>query len=129
MTGSWWRIGLQVAPWAVVGAGAALGVVSILTIGIFVLPATGALAAALIWKRHTSGAAPGILAGLAFVPLYVAYLNRSGPGFVCATSAVSQTCTQEMSPWPWVAASCCFVAAAVLLGRTAARRSRVHSGR
>jgi len=126
---SWWRVGLQVAPWAVVGAGAALGVVSILTIGIFVLPATGALAAALIWKRHPSGAGPGLLAGLALVPLYVAYLNRSGPGFVCATSAVSQTCTQEMSPWPWVAASCCFVGAAALLGRAAARRSRVRRGR
>jgi hypothetical protein len=45
------------------------------------------------------------------MPLLVAYLNRGGPGNVCTTTATSQSCTTEWSPWPWLAAGLLLVAA------------------
>jgi hypothetical protein len=35
--------------------------------------------------------------------LYVAYLNRSGPGTICTSITGGQSCTDESSPWPWLA--------------------------
>ena len=113
------------ALWAVAGAGAVLSVVTILTIGIFVLPATAILAALLAWRGDRRLAGPGVLAGMALVPLYVGYLNRGGPGDVCVTTATSQTCTQEMSPWPWLAAA----AALAIAGAWLARRARSAGGK
>jgi hypothetical protein len=113
--------------WTAVGAGAALGVVAILTVGIFVLTGTALLAGFLSWRGRGSYVGPGLLTGSALVPLYVAYLNRSGPGTMCTTSAVSQSCTQEMSPWPWVAAGLCLAGAGIALGLIM-RRSRPVAG-
>jgi hypothetical protein len=113
--------------WTAVGAGAALGLLTILTVGIFVLPGTALLAGFLSWRGRGSYIAPGLLTGSGLVPLYVAYLNRSGPGNVCTTSALSQSCTQEMGPWPWVAAGLCLAGAGIALGLFM-RRSRPTAG-
>jgi hypothetical protein len=102
--------------WTTVGAGAVLGVLTILTIGIFVLPGTALLAGLLVWRGRASQAGPGLLTGCGLIPLYVAYLNRAGPGNVCTTTATGGSCTQEFSPWPWVAAGLFLVAAGVTLG-------------
>lgn len=109
--------------WTVVGAGMVLGVLTILTIGIFVLPATALLAGFLAWRRPSRQAWPGLLTGLGLIPLYVAYLNRGGPGNVCTTTASSGSCMQEMSPWPWVAAGLGLAGAGTVLGLVL-RRSR-----
>ena len=114
--------------WAVAGAGAVLSVLTVLTIGVFVLPATVILAALLGWRGDRRLAAPGGLAGMALVPLYVGYLNRGGPGDVCVTTAASQTCTQEMSPWPWLAAAAALAIAGAWLAHRA-RGEREVSGR
>jgi hypothetical protein len=87
MTAARWRGPLQFALWAATGAGAALAAATMLTIGLFVLPATAALAAVLGWRGDRELAVPGIVTGLGVVPLYVAYLNRGGPGNVCVTTS------------------------------------------
>jgi hypothetical protein len=117
------------ALWALAGAGAALGLLTAPTIGEFVLAGTAILTALLAWRGDRLLAAPGVLAGMALVPLYVGYLNRGGPGNVCATTATSQTCTQEMSPWPWLVAAVVLAGASAWLAARRAGRDRRRSGR
>ena len=109
--------------WTTVGAGIVLGVLTILTIGILVLSASALLAGFLAWRRPSRQAWPGLLTGLALIPLYVAYLNRGGPGTVCTTTTLNESCMQEMSPWPWVAAGLGLAGAGTVLGLVL-RRSR-----
>ncbi len=128
MTGTRWRAGLTFLAWTTIGGGAALGLLTILTIGIFVLPATALLAVLLAWRGQTVQAGPAIVTGLGLIPLYVAYLNRGGPGTVCTTTALSQSCMQETSPWPWVAAGLCLAAAGAGLSVVVRRSRRVANG-
>ena len=113
----------QFLAWAAVGIGTALGVVGILTIGIFVLPVTGVLAVLLAWRGSRQLAGPGMLTGLALIPLWVGYLNRAGPGMICTTTATGGSCTQEMSPWPWVTIAIALAGAGAGLAIAAMRRS------
>ncbi len=102
--------------WMLAGAGLVLGLLGILTIGIFVLPAAVALAIALArWPRTRSRTAAGLLSGLGLVPFFIAYQNRGGPGTVCVSTATSQSCTQEWSPWPWAGTGLALVAAGVVV--------------
>jgi hypothetical protein len=110
------RASLAFLGWTVVGAGGVLSMLTVLTIGIFVLPCTALLAGLLAWRARGRQLGPGLLTGFGLIPLYIAYLNRGGPGSVCTTSALSQSCTQEMSPWPWAAAGLCLAGAGIALG-------------
>jgi hypothetical protein len=127
MTATRWRSGLQFALWAAVGAGGVLGVLTAPTIGLFVLPVAVAVAAVLAWRRQVRLAGPGVLTGLGLLPCYIAYLNRGGPGTICTTTATSGSCTQEWSPWPWLAVGLCLVVAGLALqARTLRRQARQH---
>ena len=108
--------------WAAVGAGACVAVLSVPSIGVFVAPPVIAAAVFLLrWPRSRTTAMFGAASGLGLVLLYVAYLNRGGPGDVCSTTASGQSCVTEWSPWPWLAAGIALfafgVAAFVLLPR------------
>lgn len=118
-----WRDTLQLAGWAAVGAGVVTTVLTALTIGPFVLLATAGLAVILARRGDRRLTGPGLLAGAGLIPLYIGYLNRGGPGMVCTTTRTGQSCIQEWSPWPWVAAGLCLVAIGIALG-VHARRSR-----
>jgi hypothetical protein len=106
---------LQFAAWAAVGFGALAGVLTVLTIGFFVLLATAGLAALLARRAAGRRAAPGLLAGAAVPPFYVGFLNRDGPGMACTTTRTGGSCVQEMSPWPWVAVGLCLAGASAWL--------------
>ena len=58
---------------------------------------------------------PGLLVGLSTAPLYIAWLNRDGPGLVCTTTADSMSCSDQWSPWPFVALGVLFAGAGVAL--------------
>lgn len=110
--------------WMLAGAGIALGVLSLFSIGVVVLPAALVVTVALsIWPRSRNRSAAGLVTGAGLLPLYVAFLNRDGPGTVCVTTATSQSCVDEWSPWPWFAAGLALVLAglalAAILGRKA----------
>ncbi|HEX9032294.1 MAG TPA: hypothetical protein VF834_10655 [Streptosporangiaceae bacterium] len=103
--------------WTAVGAAFSLAVASLLSIGIFVLP-VAIVGLALLLSRQASrnGSAAGAVCGLGIVPLYVAYLNRSGPGDVCTSIAGGgQECTQEWTPWPFLASGLLLVAGGLAL--------------
>ena len=111
-----WRETLQLLGWAVVGAGAVTAVLTVLTIGLFVLLVSAGLAALLALRGDRRFAWPGLLAGAGLMPLYAGYLNRGGPGMVCTTTATGGSCGQEWSPWPWFAVGVCLVGTGIALG-------------
>jgi len=112
-TGSQPAIWLFLA-WTAVGAGACFALLSLLSIGVYVaLPVLAATVLLLRWQRGGDAAMFGAISGAAVVLLYIAYLNRGGPGEVCVTTASSQTCTTEWSPWPWFGAGIALFAAGV----------------
>ena len=110
--------------WLAVGLLAGIGIAGLLTVGIVFLVAAvvlGAVGVAVPALR--SRAVVVVPAGLAVVPAYLAWLNRDGPGSVCETSAGGVTCTDEWTPWPFVAAAALLVAVAVVLVMVVRRRS------
>lgn len=80
--------------WLAVGGLAGVGLAAILTVGI-VLVLVAAVGAGLLLWQGPGNATAGLVAGLALPLLYIAYLNRSGPGNVCHTVTGGQTCIEE----------------------------------
>jgi hypothetical protein len=90
--------------WLVVGAAYAMSLLAILTIGLFIAPVALVMTVLLWRKRRADRELLGLVSGLALPLLYVAYLNRDGPGTVCTTGRDgSQSCNDEWSSWPWLA--------------------------
>jgi hypothetical protein len=88
--------------WMLIGAGYALGILGALSIGRYVLVITVAVTAVIATRTGSSVGLPGLISGLSLPLFYVAFLNRSGPGTVCTSTATSQACVDEWSPWPWL---------------------------
>ncbi|HEX4472895.1 MAG TPA: hypothetical protein VH085_13065 [Nocardioides sp.] len=100
--------------WCVLGATACLGVLSLLTIGPFVLLLTLMLAGLMLWRVDFGWAMAGMISGASAPLLYVAWLNRGGPGSVCTFSADGgQSCGDEWSPWPFLVVAVLLAAAGV----------------
>jgi hypothetical protein len=109
--------------WCVAGAGLCLGVVSLLSIGAFVLLATFVLCGVLLWRLEFGWGMAGLLSGAALPMFFLAWLNREGPGEVCHADGQSISCSDEWSPWPWVVAGVVLVVAGIVVfvrGRRAA---------
>lgn len=119
-----WRLGA----WFLVGAGYAVGVLGISTIGVLVLVPT-VVATILLARRPASRSGlPAVVGGLPLPLLYVAYLNRGGPGNVCTSTFSSHSCTQESNPWLWLAAALILLAAAVAIVAVLRRRATTGHG-
>jgi len=117
--------------WVAVGAGLSFGVLSILSIGVFVLAVT-IVATFLLRRRSEAGAGmAGLVSGFGLPLLYVAFLNRSGPGVICRTTSTSTSCSDQWSPWPWLLIGSALVVVGlawfiVTSGRRARRRTVAH---
>jgi hypothetical protein len=113
--------------WGLVGVLVAFGIAGLASIGLFLLAgAAVVLALALATPALRSPAAPGFVVGLSTAPLYLAWLNRDGPGLVCTTTADSVSCADQWSPWPFVAVGLLFAVAGLTLLALTRRR---HPGR
>jgi hypothetical protein len=115
---TWWAWGI----WCLVGAGLCLGVLSILTIGFAVLLVTLVLCGLLLWRIGVGPALTGISSGAAAPVLYVAWLNRDGPGSRCTLTATSSSCTDEWSPWPFVVVAVGLFVAGIVMFAVLRRR-------
>ena len=94
--------------WALVGCAAALGFVSL---GVLAL-APVALVGALMASRPTiRRSAFGLLSGGGALMLYVAWVQRAGPGTTCWQTARASGCDQHLNPLPWL-----FVGIAMFIG-------------
>lgn len=89
--------------WGLAGVGLCFGVLSILTVGPFVLLVTLAGCGWLLYRLDFGWGMLGLLVGAAVPLLYVAWLNRDGPGTVCTVDGRVTSCGDEVSPWPFVA--------------------------
>jgi hypothetical protein len=109
------------ALWALTGATYGFAVGSLPSIGLFLLAPAALLTIALARTPRTSRAWPAAIAGLAVPLLYIAYLNRSGPGTVCTTTATSQSCMEEYAPAFFLVAAGVVLVVSVLLFARAQR--------
>lgn len=118
----WWSF----FAWPLVGAALAVSVLGAMTIGLFVLPfATAGLLALLRWGGNRKSSI-GLISGVGLPFLYIALLNRGGPGMVCSSyKNGGQACTEEYSPWPFILIGAVLVAVGVILFV----RSRTEQGR
>src|SRR5664280_2398057 len=86
-----------------VGGAYAMVIAGGFTIGIFFIPPAVIATVFLVRKPSSSRGFPGLFAGLALPLFFVAYLNRSGPGYVCTTSPGAggsvTSCGSQYNPW------------------------------
>jgi hypothetical protein len=110
------------AAWTAVGAGACLALLTVLTIGLPVLVVVLIAAVVLVRRAGTiEQGVTGLMSGAGLLLIFIAYLNRHGPGEYCRTTATEQHCTSEWSPWPWLVVGLFLVAGGALLFREALR--------
>jgi hypothetical protein len=100
--------------WCLVGAALALAILTLLTIGPFVLLLTLMLIGFLLWRVDFGWAMAGMVSGAGLPVLYVAWLNRDGPGEVCTRTATQVTCSDRWSPWPFVVVGVLLLAGGVV---------------
>jgi hypothetical protein len=52
----------------------------------------------------------GLLSGIGILLLYVAYVQRDGPGTTCWHTATASGCDQHLNPIPWlIIGLACFI--------------------
>jgi hypothetical protein len=97
--------------WTVVGAGGALAAVSL---GPLLLVPAAALAALMFSRPSIRRSAYGLVSGAGVLLLYVAYVQRAGPGTTCWHTATSSGCDQHLNPIPWLVIGVACVVGGVL---------------
>jgi hypothetical protein len=107
------RTALQLAGWFLAGAALSSGLLAALTIGPVLWLVAVVLIVVTLRLGGGNASAYGALAGVGATLLYVAWLNRNGPGNVCVSTPTEQSCTEEWSPWPWLAAGLLLVGVGV----------------
>jgi len=94
--------------WALLGSAAGLDSVSL---GPLLLVPT-ALVAVFVWRRpQARRSAFGLLTGAGTLLLYVAWVQRDGPGTTCWHTATASGCDQHLNPLPWLVLGLVLVAA------------------
>jgi hypothetical protein len=115
--------------WAVAGVLWGFGLVGILTIGMYFLPGAAVLTVIGLANRRLRNQGPtAFLAGLAAIPLWMAWLNRGGPGDVCTRTAGGESCLEAWSPWPFVAVGVVLLAAGIWLTLQSASKRKARVG-
>ncbi|MDX6474774.1 MAG: hypothetical protein QOH95_285 [Gaiellaceae bacterium] len=106
--------------WVLVGCALALGVVSF-ALGPLVLIPAAAVAVLMVSRPRARRSAYGALTGAGLLLVFVAYLNREGPGTTCWQRATSSGCSEHLNPLPWLLLGVVLVA-----GGLVAHRQRRH---
>jgi hypothetical protein len=106
------------AAWVVVGCALALGTVSL---GPLVLLPTAVIAVLMSRRPAARRSAYGALIGVGLLLLFVAYLNREGPGTTCWEHGTATGCDEHLNPLPWLLLGLAFV-----VGGFVAHRLRRH---
>jgi signal transduction histidine kinase len=92
------------AVWLGVGGALAFSVVDGLAFGLLVLPFAVVAVLLLIARHHFDRSAWGLLCGVGLLSLYVAYVQRRGPGTVTWHTATASGADTYMDPRPWLVA-------------------------
>ena len=74
------------------------------------------LATAALSTSQTARRSPfGLLAGAGLVFLFIAYVQRGGPGTTCWHTATATGCDEHLNPIPWLVTGLLLVLSAILL--------------
>jgi len=104
--------------WMGVGVAYVVGVFAALSFGIVALAVAVVATIALSSRPEARGGLAGIISGSGVGLLWVAYVDRAGPGLECApTSAGGRYCVETWNPWPWLVIGLGLLAAGWLLSR------------
>jgi len=87
--------------WALLGCVAALGAVSL---GLLLLAPVAGAGALMAGRPTIRRSAFGLLSGVGALLLYVAWVQRAGPGTSCWQTATASGCDQHLNPLPWLIA-------------------------
>jgi hypothetical protein len=71
--------------------------------GPLALVPAAAFAALLLARPAGRRSAFGAVSGAGLLLLYVAYVNRAGPGTTCWRTATANACDEHLNPMPWLA--------------------------
>jgi hypothetical protein len=96
--------------WVLAGAGLALATISF---SVLILVAVAIGVAVLATRRTVVQSAFGLVTGAGVLLLYVAYVQRRGPGTVCWQTATAFGCEDYLNPWPWLVAGVVLVCVGV----------------
>lgn len=94
--------------WVLVGFAAAIGV---LVIGVLAIPLLLLVGAAMATRPAIRSSAFGFVTGAGLLLLYVAWVQRAGPGTTCWHTATASGCDEHLNPLPWLAAGLVLTAA------------------
>jgi hypothetical protein len=87
--------------WALLGSVAALGFVSLGVLALAPVVVAGGLMGS---RPAIRCSAFGLLTGVGVLLLYVAWVQRAGPGMTCWQTATASGCDQHLNPVPWLVA-------------------------
>jgi hypothetical protein len=109
--------------WLLAGLVGAIGLVSF---GWLALGPAFAISGALIASRTARRSAWGLLSGAGLMFLFVAYVQRDGPGTTCWHTATASGCDQHLDPRPWLVAGVLLLIGGVVgqLSSSLGRRGR-----
>jgi hypothetical protein len=94
--------------WALLGSVAALGALSLGPVLVWPV----ALFGLFLWNRTgVRRSAFGLLTGVGVLLLYVAWVQRDGPGTTCWHTSTAYGCEQHLNPVPWLVAGAALVVA------------------
>jgi hypothetical protein len=64
-------------------------------------------------RPNVFASAFGLLAGVGALSLYIAFLQRQGPGTVCWQTATAAGCDEYLNPLPWLVVGVALVAGGI----------------
>jgi hypothetical protein len=102
--------------WALLGCAAALGFVSL---GVLVVAPATVVAGLMASRPVVRRSAFGLVSGVGILLVFVAWVQRAGPGTTCWHTASASGCDQHPNPLPWL-----FVGLALFVGGIAAHTRR-----
>src|SRR4051794_24579531 len=85
--------------WALFGVAAAFG---FLVAGVLAAAPAAIVASLLVVRPRIRRSAFGFVSGVGLLSLYVAWLQRSGPGTTCWQHGATSGCDQHLNPLPWL---------------------------
>lgn len=85
--------------WVLLGVVATLGAIAL---GPLVFVPAAAVAVFLVYRRGVQRSLFGLLSGAGLLLLYVAWVQRHGPGTTCWHTATASGCDQHLNPLPWL---------------------------
>ena len=115
--------GVWFAVWLATGVALAFSIVDLPAFGVFTLPLAVAGVVLLAVRHRFDRSAWGLLCGVGLISLFVAYVQRKGPGVVTWHTATASGADTYLDPRPWLVAGLLLVLVGIGAFLWAQRRS------